>query len=128
MKAFMLRAAAFSVAAAFAASAFAADGVFTSEAQGRNGPVKVEVTVKAGKITNLKVVSHKESTGIADPALARIPASVVAEQSLAVDVVGGATLTSRAILSAAVSALKTGGVDVTPFMKKPNALSAAKDG
>ncbi len=127
MKAFMLRAAAFSVAAAFAASAFAADGVFTSEAQGRNGPVKVEVTVKAGKITNLKVVSHKESTGIADPALARIPASVVAEQSLAVDVVGGATLTSQAILSAAVSALKTGGVDVTPFMKKPNALSAAKD-
>ena len=126
MKAFTLRAAALSVAALFSSvSLAAADGVLTGEAQGRNGPVKVEVTMKDGKIADLKVVQHKESTGIADPALERIPAAGIAEQSLAVDVVGGATLTSEAILAAAVAALKAGGIDPAPYMKKPDASSAA---
>ena len=89
------------VLAALATGAFAAaSGTYTGEAQGRNGPVKVEVTLADGKITAVKVVSHKESTGIADPAIERIPAAIAAEQSAAVDVVGGATLTSDAIKAA----------------------------
>ena len=60
----------------------AASGTYTSEAQGRNGPVKVEVTFDNGKIASVKLVSHKESTGIADPALERIPAAIIAEQSV----------------------------------------------
>ena len=118
MKAFTLRAAALSVAALFSSvSLAAADGVLTGEAQGRNGPVKVEVTMKDGKIADLKVVQHKESTGIADPALERIPAAAIAEQSLAVDVVGGATLTSEAILAAAVAAREAGAARVLVLEK-----------
>lgn len=76
------------VLAALATGAFAAaSGTYTGEAQGRNGPVKVEVTLADGKITAVKVVSHKEATGIADPAIERIPAAIAAEQSAAVDVV-----------------------------------------
>ncbi len=103
----------------------AASGTYTSEAQGRNGPVKVEVTFDNGKIASVKLVSHKESTGIADPALERIPAAIIAEQSVAVDVVGGATLTSKAISAAVANCIKSAGLDVAKFMKKPDANAAA---
>lgn len=112
--------------AVFAAGAMAAaSGTYTGEAQGRNGPVKVEVTLTDGKITAVKVVSHKESTGIADPAIERIPAAVTAEQSAAVDAVGGATLTSEAIKSAVLAALASAGVDTADYMKKPDANTLA---
>ena len=114
------------VLAALATGAFAAaSGTYTGEAQGRNGPVKVEVTLADGKITAVKVVSHKESTGIADPAIERIPAAIAAEQSAAVDVVGGATLTSDAIKAAVLAALTSAGVDTQAYMKKPDAKAAA---
>ena len=103
----------------------AASGTYTSEAQGRNGPVKVEVTFDNGKIASVKLLSHKESTGIADPALQRIPAAIIAEQSVAVDVVGGATLTSKAISDAVANCIKSAGLDVAKFMKKPDANAAA---
>lgn len=112
--------------AAFGSSvALAADGTYTGEAQGRNGAVKVAVTLTDGKITAVKVVSHKESTGIADPALERIPAAVTAEQSAAVDAVGGATLTSEAIKQAVLAALVSAGVDTKPYLKKVDDKSAA---
>lgn len=112
--------------AAFASGAFAAaSGTYTGEAQGRNGPVKVEVTLADGKITAVKVVSHKESTGIADPAIERIPAAITAEQSAAIDAVGGATLTSEAIKAAVLAALTSAGIDTSAYMKKPDVNTAA---
>ena len=66
-----------------------------------------------------------ESTGIADPAIERIPAAVTAEQSAAVDAVGGATLTSEAIKSAVLAALASAGVDTADYMKKPDANTLA---
>ena len=126
MKKFTRTLLAASLIAAFGSSmAFAADGTYTGEAQGRNGAVKVAVTLTDGKITAVKVVSHKESTGIADPALERIPAAVTAEQSAAVDAVGGATLTSEAIKQAVLAALVSAGVDTKPYLKKVDDKSAA---
>lgn len=108
-----------------------ADGVYTGEGFGRNGPVKVEVTTKAGKITQVKVVSHKESVGISDVALSRIPADIVAHQTTNVDIVSGATLSSQAITTAVLAALKSSGADTTAFTKavkhKSLATAAAKN-
>lgn len=126
MKKFTRTLLAATLVAAFGSSvALAADGTYTGEAQGRNGAVKVAVTLTDGKITAVKVVSHKESTGIADPALERIPAAVTAEQSAAVDAVGGATLTSEAIKQAVLAALVSAGVDTKPYLKKVDGKSAA---
>lgn len=126
MKKFTRTLLAATLVAAFGSSvALAADGTYTGEAQGRNGAVKVAVTLSDGKITAVKVVSHKESTGIADPALERIPAAVTAEQSAAVDAVGGATLTSEAIKQAVLAALVSAGVDTKPYLKKVDDKSAA---
>lgn len=126
MKKFTRTLLAATLVAAFGSSvALAADGTYTGEAQGRNGAVKVAITLTDGKITAVKVVSHKESTGIADPALERIPAAVTAEQSAAVDAVGGATLTSEAIKQAVLAALVSAGVDTKPYLKKVDDKSAA---
>ena len=50
-------------AALLAAGANAAykDGSYTGEGQGKSGPVKVQVTVKAGKIASVKVLEQKET-------------------------------------------------------------------
>lgn len=97
------------------AHAAVADGTYTGESQGRNGPVKVAVTTAGGKITKVEVVSHQESAGISDAAFDRVPKAIVDNQTTAVDIVGGATLSSQAIIGAVIAALKTSGADTAAF-------------
>ncbi len=52
---------------------WAAPSQTVASAQGKNGPVKVAVTVDHGKITAVKVVEHAESRGISDPPSALFP-------------------------------------------------------
>ena len=94
------------------ASAEMAAGTYTGEGQGIGGAVKVAVTVEGGAITAVEVVEHAETAGICDPAIEKIPAAIVAGQSLAVDTVTGATVTSKAILAAAEQALTEAGADI----------------
>lgn len=82
------------------------DGTYTGEAEGHNGPVKVEVEVKDGKISSVEVVEHEESEGIAEPAIKDIPAAIVEKNSTDVDSVSGVTVTSDAIKEAVDNALK----------------------
>ena len=94
------------------ASAEMTAGTYTGEGQGIGGAVKVTVTVEGGAITAVEVVEHAETAGICDPAIEKIPAAIVAAQSLAVDTVTGATVTSKAILAAAEQALTEAGADI----------------
>lgn len=88
-------------------------GTFEAEAPGVFGEaVKVAVTVSDTAIENVEVISHNETAGISDAAIERIPAAIVESQSLAVDTVAGATMTSKAILTAAEAALAAAGADV----------------
>ena len=59
MKCFKIAAAALITIAAF--SSQAADGVFRGEAMGHNDLVVVDVTVKADKITDVKIVKSLET-------------------------------------------------------------------
>ena len=85
------------------------DGTFTSSANGMGGAVKVSVTVAGGKITNVEVLEHKETPGISDPALEKVPAAIVAANSAQVDGIAGATMTSNAIKEAVTKALNGEG-------------------
>ena len=87
-------------------------GTYEAEAQGMMGMVKVAVTVTDAAIEKVEVVAQNETAGIADPALANVPAAIVEKQSLAVDTASGATVTSKAILAAAEAALTAAGADV----------------
>lgn len=85
----------------------------TGTAKGRNGDVTVEVQYGDGKIQSVKVTEHKETAGLADPAIEKIPAEIVSANSVNVDAVSGATVTSKAIMKAVENALESGGVDTS---------------
>ncbi len=66
-------------------------GTYEGVATGRNGPIKVEVTVDNHKISAVKVISHKESAGLSDAPMEKIPNEIVSNQTLKVDNISGAT-------------------------------------
>lgn len=87
-------------------------GTYTGTGMGRNGELKVEVTFDETSIVEVKVVSHTETEGISDLPIQRIPQEIVKYQSLAVDAVATATMTSEAILAAVADAVAQAGGDV----------------
>ena len=88
---------------------------YTADGQGMMGPITVTIDYADGVIGAVTVDAHTETAGISDPALARIPASIVESQSIAVDTVAGATMTSKGILAAVEAALTAAGADVESF-------------
>ncbi len=85
-------------------------------APGRNGPVEVEVTATADRIYGIRVLSHVESDGIGTEAVRLLPGKIYENQSLMVDSVSGATISSDAIKAAIADALEKGGLDPAIFM------------
>ena len=108
------------------AAAFTA-GTYTASAQGIGGDVTVEVTFEADKIVSVVVTSHNETPGLSDPAINGVPAAIVAQQSLAVDTVAGATVTSKAILAAVAECVKLAGGDPAALTAVAVADETAKE-
>ena len=88
------------------------DGTYTGTADGRNGPVTVEVTITGDAIEKIEVVSHEETEGIGTIAVDSLPDAIVESQSLGVEAVAGATITSEAILAAVADCVEQAGGDV----------------
>lgn len=82
------------------------DGTYEGKAQGMNGEIVVKVIVKNSKVSNIKIKDHKESEGISDPAIEKIPEAIKEAQSTNVDAISNATITSNAIKQAVENALK----------------------
>ena len=99
-------------------------GTYEAEAQGMMGMVKVAVTVTDAAIEKVEVVAQNETPGLSDPAIANVPAAIVEKQSLAVDAASGATVTSKAILTAAEAALTAAGADIDALKAAPEAEAA----
>lgn len=97
------------IAPAAAATAIPADGTYTGSANGMGGALEVQVTVEDGRITEVTVGDHRETPGISDPAIEKIPAAIVAAQSTDVEAVASATVTSTAIKAAVDAALSGEG-------------------
>ncbi len=82
---------------------------------GKNGELRVAVTVEDGKITAVEVLEHKDDAGISDPAIEKVPAAIVEHQSVAVDAATGATMTSNGIIEAVTNALTGAGLDIANY-------------
>lgn len=82
------------------------DGTYTGEGEGFGGIIGAEVKVSGGKIVSVNLLEHSESKEISDPAIEEIPKAIVKAQSPDVDIVSGATFTSRGIMEAVADALK----------------------
>ncbi len=92
---------------------------YTATVQGYEGDVTVHVTVgEDGAINAINVDAPEETVEIGGAAAKKIAKAIIAEQSLAVDTVSGATITSNAVISATEAALKEAGVDTEALKKK----------
>jgi fumarate reductase flavoprotein subunit len=113
-----------------AAPALAQGGTFAGSGDskiGGAGSVAVEVTLDdSGVITDVKVTANNDTPGVSDPAVEKIPAAIVEAQSVAVDAVSGATMTSDAILAAVTDALTKAGVDLAQYSEKKEAAPVEK--
>jgi uncharacterized protein with FMN-binding domain len=79
------------------------DGTYTGQSLGYVGDVTVAVTIRKGRITDVRV-QHQEK--IDQKATTIIPQRIIAAQSLKVDGITGATVTYDAIIDGALQALK----------------------
>lgn len=94
-------------------------GTYTGEGEGIHGKIQVEVTVDENKITAVKVLKHDETPGVSDLALKKIPEDIVKYQSIAVDTIAGATVSSKGVLEAVKKALEKAGANIKNLEKKP---------
>lgn len=85
-------------------------GTYKAVVDGKNGPIEVEVTFSEHKIESVNVVDN-ETEGVSDASVKQIPAAIVQHQSLKIDAIAGATVTSEAILAAVADCVKQAGVD-----------------
>ncbi|MDF2532084.1 MAG: ifcA [Clostridia bacterium] len=98
-------------------------GTYTGEAEGIHGKVQVEVTVDENKILEVKIVKHTETPGVSDLAIQNVPADILKYQTLAVDTVAGASVTSNAIIAAVTQALEKAGAKIEDLQKKPEQVA-----
>ncbi|MBQ7866742.1 MAG: FAD-dependent oxidoreductase, partial [Clostridia bacterium] len=87
-------------------------GTYEVAAKGFHGDVKLAVTVDAEKITAIEVIEHSETEGIGSVALPQLVEAVLASQTIGVDSVSGATITSDAFKAAVTDALTQAGADM----------------
>ncbi len=101
------------VSGSFAVSAEEKTGSGT--AQGIDGDVKVEVVATDEKIISVTVTEQNETPGIGSVAVDELPGEIVENQSIQVDDIAGATVTSTAIKDAVKLALEDAGIDSAVF-------------
>lgn len=94
----------------------AAVGETTGEgtAAGHNGDLKAVVTFDGDKIAKIDL-THEETEGLGDKAADKLVEEIVANNSINVDTVSGATVTSTAVIEAVKAAIEASGRDVKNF-------------
>lgn len=101
-------------------------GSYTASARGMDGNVTVSVTFSADAITDISVVDDNETAGVGDLALAIVAEDILARQSLDVDTVSGATISSFAMISAVTDAVNQAG-GAAALKAAPEAASAVDE-
>lgn len=82
------------------------DGTYTATVDGQEGPLTIEVTIEGGKIAQVTVVENHETPTIGGTALEQLPSLIVESNSIAVEAVSGATLTSMRVIDAVTDCLE----------------------
>lgn len=96
---------------------------FTGTAQGFGGEVVVKLTVERGQLLEVTVVGDSETPGIGSRAIEMLPGMMVEANTVEVDGIAGATVTSDAILSAAAAALEQSGATLESAQVEQNKMT-----
>lgn len=90
-------------------------GTYTGTAAGVHDDVTVSMEVSEDEILSVEVVEINDYPIISEKAADYVAGQIVEDQSVSVDALSGATLTSYAIMTAARNALESAGADVSQF-------------
>ncbi len=90
------------------------DGVYTETVKGMFDGMVVETTIEGGKIASVVVKEHQE-TSPGWPAIEQLPGMIVEAQSIGVDSIAGATMSSGGVKAGVEAALIEAGADVEAF-------------
>jgi fumarate reductase flavoprotein subunit len=82
-----------------------ASGSAEATAPGFGGDVTVAITMADGYITDVKVTGDMETPTVGGIALTRAPGIIKKQNTAAIDAISGATVTTRAISTAAQAAI-----------------------
>ena len=83
---------------------------YTATEKGFGGDVTVTLTIENNEIVAAKAEGASETEGVGSKAIENLPAAMVEQNSVKVDAVASATITSNAVLAAAEKALAEAGL------------------
>ncbi|SKC39302.1 ABC transporter substrate-binding protein [Maledivibacter halophilus] len=103
-------------------------GIYKGIAKGYHDDINVKVEIdNEGVINSIIVGDNTETEGIGTVAIEKIPERIVEAQSLKIDAISGATVTSDAVINATANALESSGVDPVSYGYVIPSEKAAKD-
>lgn len=108
------------------ASAAVTDGTYEVETKGMYDGLKLAVTFAEGKITDIQVIASSETEAISAAAFERVPQAIIDNNSVLVDTVGGATMTSNGIIAGVKAAIEAAGGNVADYETAVAAEAAAR--
>lgn len=78
----------------------------------------MEVDIDGDKVTSIKVDSSGETKGVADEVFRRLPKTIVENQTLNLDAVSGATISSHGVIDGVAEAIDEAGGDSTEWKNR----------
>ncbi|REH77204.1 flavocytochrome c [Staphylococcus felis] len=94
-------------------------GVYHVFAKGHNGDLPMKVELSDNKIISIDIDDSGESEGIANPVFERLPRDIVDNQTLNIDAISGATVTSQGILDGVAHAIIQSGENPDILRARP---------
>ena len=92
-------------------------GTYTTKVTGHNAPMTVKVTVSKNRIEAIDASGNLETIGVGKVALELMKEKILKNQSLGVDVVTGASISSLALKTAVEECLEKAGGDMDALTK-----------
>jgi len=84
------------------------DGSYTGEGKGFSGPIRVRVTVQNHRIIKIAILERQEVVEYWSRVREKIPQEILKKQHIDVDMVSGATYSSKGLIEAITNALEKG--------------------
>lgn len=102
-------------------------GKYNGLATGHNGTLEVEVEVSDNDIISIDIIRSDETEHLSKSVFETIPNSIIENQSLNVDTISGATVTSNALKLAITDALKKADADINLLKNKEIQASSVEE-
>lgn len=101
-------------------------GTYTAQVNGHNAPLTVQVTVGKNRIEKIDYSKNLETIGVGRVALDIVSKKILDHQSVGVDAVTGATISSFALMQGVKDCLKQAGGDMTSIRLMWSSWAAAE--